>query len=173
MYTVGGELAGNRKSFYLPGEYCIVNVNREQTTAAFSATNRNDENNFSGGYVQASWIVTGETRRYNVESASYGAPRPAQPFSFSSGGWGALELKARYSFISLNDGEGAPGTALANGAVRGGEERIVGAGFNWYPNNNVRFMVDFLNVHVDRLNAAGLQIGKTYNVLGIRTQFAF
>ena len=34
-------------------------------------------------------------------------------------------------------------------------------------------MLDYQHVDIDRLNAAGAQVGQKYNALGLRSQFAF
>jgi len=180
FYAYGAELAGSYKNAYLQGEYYVVGLDRYAlTTKTASATNLNGTNEFSGWYVQGSWVVTGEDKPYKTESATYGSPKVTAPFDLNAGTFGALELKARYSFLDLNENDqaGSGGTlAAANGlAVRGGEQQVMGAGFNWYPNNNIRFMVDWMNVSVDKLssNTSNLQVGQNYNALGIRTQFAF
>ena len=67
---------------------------------------------FAGYYLQGSWILTGESRRYNAATGSFQNPRPMVPFS-SNGGFGALELAARYSRMNLNFVEGIEGTAAA------------------------------------------------------------
>jgi phosphate-selective porin OprO and OprP len=73
---------------------------------------------FQGGYAEATYVLTGETRPYKSASASYGGIEPANPFSLTGGGWGAWEIAARYSTIDLNDRLG-----LANG-VAGGRQTI-------------------------------------------------
>jgi len=180
FYAYGAELAGSYKNAYIQGEYYIVGVDRYKlSNTAVSNSNADGSNEFSGFYVQTSWIVTGEDKPYKTETATYGSPKVTAPFDLNAGTWGALELKARYSFLDLNENDqaGSGGTlAAANGlAVRGGEQQVMGAGFNWYPNNNIRFMVDWMNVSVDKLssNTSNLQVGQNYNALGIRTQFAF
>jgi phosphate-selective porin OprO/OprP len=52
---------------------------------------------FGGGYLTASWIVTGETRAYD---RSVGYARRVVP----SRRWGAIELVGRYSMIDTTDG---------------------------------------------------------------------
>jgi hypothetical protein len=37
---------------------------------------------FQGGYAEAAYLFTGETRTYNPASASYSPLAPANPFSF-------------------------------------------------------------------------------------------
>jgi phosphate-selective porin OprO/OprP len=57
--------------------------------------------------------------------------------------------------------------------VRGGEQRVIGAGLNWYMNNNVRWLFDYSHVSVDRLNASDLQAGQDFDVLAGRMQLTF
>jgi len=95
------------------------------------------------------------------------------PLSFGANQWGAWEVAARYSDLDLNWNEGLPGMACSaafTGCVRGGEEKIVTLGLNWYLSNNIRLMFDYLIVDVNRLNASGQQIGQTFNAVGTRLQ---
>ncbi len=144
--------------------------------------------NFSGYYVQASYVLSGENRRYNAQNGAFGAPRPAK---FVGGkddaaGLGSWEVAARYSVVDLNDNEGVAGGALPSGGVRGGRQEIWTAGLNWYLNQAVRLSADFQHVDVDRLSPggtafgagvatppAGAQIGQDFNVYAFRAQFSF
>ena len=45
--------------------------------------------NFDGWYVQASWVITGEAKKYRPERGAYGLPQPKDPFSIDRAGWGA------------------------------------------------------------------------------------
>ena len=94
---------------------------------------------FDGGYAEASYVLTGETHKYNSATASYGGIVPANPFSLTEGGWGAWEIAGRVSTMNLNDQ-----LATANG-VAGGRQTVFTAGLNWYVNRNVRFMFDYLH----------------------------
>ena len=171
--TLGFEAAVQMRNFYLEGEYQKLSVSRLDSTLA------NPE--FDGFYVQGSWVLTGEPRRYNPANGVFDAPSVAFPFNPSAGAWGAIELAARYSTIDLNFNEGAPGAAPAADAVRGGEQTIMDVGVNWYLNSVVRVMVHGQSVEIDRLspNAAtfntpvGAQIGQKYQALAARVQFAF
>jgi phosphate-selective porin OprO/OprP len=180
-YASGLEAAANYKNFFFQSEYFFYGIERRNSTA--------DDPTFSGFYAQASWVLTGETHRYSMATASYSAPKPMVPVD-SQGGFGAWELAARYSHVDLNFEEGAPGTAAPVGSVRGGEENIWTVGVNWYLNANLRASLDYYIVDVDRLNPAGpgnttpfgaspatppigVQIGQDYNAIAIRTQFAF
>ncbi|HEV8442983.1 MAG TPA: porin [Steroidobacteraceae bacterium] len=178
----GAELGANWKNLYLQGEHFWYDVTRP------ASGNLNDPS-FTGYYLQGSWILTGENRRYNPVTGSFQAPRAKTPFS-STGGFGALEIAARFSRMDLNFEEGLDGTAAIPGSVRGGDQQIWTFGVNWYPNPNIKVMLDYLLIDVNRLNPAGpgntqpfgptpntppdgAQIGQALDVIALRTQFSF
>lgn len=123
-----------------------------------------------------------------LDAAQYRAPRPFVPFD-GQGGRGAWELALRYSRTDLDSHSGAAGAAPPAEGVRGGVQSITTAGVNWYPNANLRFMLDVLHVNVKRLNPAGMgatpfgaapstpplgsQIGQNFNAFALRSQYSF
>ncbi|HLI66036.1 MAG TPA: porin [Caulobacteraceae bacterium] len=182
--SAGVEFAVQKQNFYLQSEYEQFNVGRTDPGLA-SPT-------FHGWYVEGSWMITGERRAYNKQTAAFDAPPVAHPFSWIGGGTGAFELAARYSDMDLNFDAGAPGTAPKADAIRGGEEQNWTVGLNWYPNSFLRFMLDYQNVRIQRLSPCGGpnaftnascaavwstpvggQIGQSYSAVALRTQFAF
>jgi phosphate-selective porin OprO/OprP len=182
VYSAGLEFGANWKSWYFQAENFWYGIERRAPTTL-------DDPSFGGWYAQASWILTGETRRYNVANGSFGAPRPFVPFTMN-GGRGAWELALRYSHTDLNDNEGIAGAACAAACIRGGEQNIWSFGINWFINPNIRIILDYLRVDVDRLNPAGpgnatpfgpapgtppigVQIGQDLNIYGLRSQFSF
>ncbi|MDB5436045.1 MAG: oprO, partial [Phenylobacterium sp.] len=124
---------------------------------------------------------------YNNQTAAFDAPPVAHPFSWGHGGWGAWELAARYSDSDLNFDPGSLGTLQTGSSIRGGEEKNFTAGVNWYWNSVARVMLDYQNVRIERLSPAnttaaasaiwftpvGANIGQSFNVWSVRTQFAF
>ena len=135
---------------------------------------------FNGWYVQGAWVLTGEPRPYNAAEARFDAPKMAYNFNPAAGTYGTIELVARYSDLDLNfhdcgAGHAIPTTAGAAcfDAIRGGEQKISSVGINWYLNPDIRFMLDYQHVDVDRLNNAGVQVGQTYNALTLRSQLTF
>lgn len=178
----GLEFGAQVRNFFVQAEHFWFDVKRRN--AAFT------DPGFSGGYVEGSWILTGEYRRHNMATGSFQNPRPYATFSPRNGGFGAFELAARWSVLDLDENAGAAGTAAVPGAIRGGEQSILTAGLNWYPNSNVKFLFNYQRVDIDRLNPAGpgnllpfspapatppvgAQIGQEYDVYSIRSQFAF
>jgi phosphate-selective porin OprO and OprP len=181
-YSAGVELGANWKNFYFQAENFWYGIERPDNVAL-------SDPSFGGYYAQASWMMTGQSRRYDVASGSFQAPRSFTPFSLG-GGIGAWELGLRYSHTDLDYREGAPGTAAMPDAVRGGEQNIWTLGVNWYLNPSFRLMLNYLHIDVDRLNPAGptnplpfgpspgtppvgVQIGQGLDVIALRSQFAF
>ncbi|HEX4710255.1 porin [Phenylobacterium sp.] len=176
--TLGAEFAAQRKNLLLQAEYQRLGVERSDGFA---------NPHFDGFHVQGIWNITGETRRYNIQTAAFDAPPVARPFNWGHGGWGAWEAGLRYSDSDLNFDPGSPGTFQTGSSIRGGEEKNITAGVNWYWNSLARVMFDFQNVRIERLSPAtsstaastiwftppGAQIGQTFNVWSVRTQFAF
>ncbi|HEV8015898.1 MAG TPA: porin, partial [Stellaceae bacterium] len=112
---------------------------------------------------------------------AYGAISPDHPFQFSTltqGSWGALELGARYSIVNLNSNytTGAATSASSN-AVAGGQQQVITLGANWYVNNNIRFMLDYLHGNISKPEGTagvtaplGSNVGLKFNAVALRTQ---
>lgn len=175
---VGAEFAAQHSNLLLQAEYDRLGVQRSDGLP---------DPHFDGYYVSASWLITGETRRYNNTTAAFDAPSIAHPFDWRGGGWGAWELAARYSDADLNYDAGVANTAQSASGIRGGDETNLSVGVNWYWNAFARLMFDYAHVKIDRLSPAtnatqastiwlvplGAQIGQNFNVWSVRTQFAF
>lgn len=88
---------------------------------------------FGGYYAQASWMITGESYKYSRSSGTTSGPRLKR-------GKGAVELAARYSDLDLDDPARDTGKASA-----------LTFGANWYLNENVRVMANY--VHSETRNS--------------------
>jgi phosphate-selective porin OprO and OprP len=91
----------------------------------------------NGAYVHATWFVTGENRfleRFGQHGTQFGRTTPFSNFHWTRGGWspGALELKARWSRLDLND-------------LDSGQYNDLTVGFNWYWNDRTRWMFDWIH----------------------------
>jgi phosphate-selective porin OprO/OprP len=183
--TVGAEVAAQKANFLVQAEYESFHVDRDDGTLAAP---RSDPS-FHGFYVEGLWTLTGESRKYNSQTAAFDAPPVAHPFNLSGGGWGAWELGFRYSDMNLNYQPGAPGTFQTGSSIRGGDEQNFNVSLSWFPVPVVRFLLDYQYVKLDRLSPAtsaanaasvwltpgvgGLQIGQHYSVIALRSQVAF
>lgn len=146
-----GDLAGvdrvNRlglESAWRSGPY---SVQAEWMQAAVERDHGRSDPDLDGWYVAGSWVLTGESRPY--AGGRFKGIEPARP-------QGAWEVTLRYSRIDLDDGD-----------VRGGRERNVTAGLNYYLGEHVRVMLNYIRVHSRRH-------GQTDdpNILLLRAQFA-
>src|SRR5215469_11261000 len=71
----GVELAGGWENLFAQGEYYHIDVDRSHLGS----------NGFNGGYLEASWTITGEHRKYIPAAGAYAGIIPDHPFSPWSG----------------------------------------------------------------------------------------
>ncbi|HEY1505085.1 MAG TPA: porin [Stellaceae bacterium] len=174
-HVVGAELAGGFGPLFAQAEYFHYGVDRQGLSTA----------DFDGGYLQASYTLTGEHRKYNPATGAYTGISPDHPFDlthFTEGAWGALELGARYSIVDLNSNySSGQVTSASSNAVAGGRQQVFTIGANWYVNNNIRFMLDYLHGKIDKPEGTagvagaplGSNVGLSYNAIALRTQVAW
>ncbi len=122
---VGLEANGLYGPFTVGGEYTHTWLDREGAG--------NSNLTFDGWYGEASWTITGESRKY--KTGKFYKVEPTRNFSFANGGLGAWELATRYAEADLN-----------SGTIRGGQMSNLTIALNWYVNNNIRFMADYNKV---------------------------
>ncbi len=89
-----GEAAAGYGPLFFQGEYFWYNVDRNLGLPSV---------HFTGWYAEASWTITGESRKYNPGAGAYAGIIPDRPFSLSHGDPGAWEIAARYSQVGLTD----------------------------------------------------------------------
>ncbi len=152
----GFETAGAYAGFYGQGGWFKFDL--ERRTAVPNPS-------FDGWYAVLTYSLTGEEHPYDPATASFRNLRPANPFG--SGGWGAWELKARYSDIDLDF---KPLTSAASGGIAGGRQDVWTLGVNWYPTNGLKFALDYDNISVNHVNAPGTDISS--NAIALRTQLS-
>lgn len=140
LSTTGVELMAILDSVRLQSEYLLMSLDGGLNDA-----------DFSGGYVQASWLVTGERYRY---SRSRGVPTAVRP----KGDWGALEFSVRYSMLDLEDG-----------LVSGGEQTQLTAAVSWYFNRQLRTSLNY-SLYDASPNSDG--IDEDGSILMFRFQYA-
>jgi phosphate-selective porin OprO/OprP len=115
---------------------------------------------FNGGYAQVAYMLTGENRSYDkrlgrLDTYYLGRRGPFTNAWFVKDengcldwGWGAWELAARWSYVDLNDG--VRGLNL----IQGGKMDGLTVGLNWYLNNNLKVMFEYVFDHRYALPAA-------------------
>jgi len=162
----GVEAAAQKQNLLIQGEYFDIAIDRRSPAAGVT------DPKFKAWYVEGSWVLTGEARRYNANNFAFDAPAITHPFDLKKRQWGAWELAARYSVADLNYHALA---ALAADRVRGGEQRITSIGINWFPNPVTKFSLGYYDVSIDRLDPAGgvAPLSQDYQVINLRSQYAF
>lgn len=159
--TYGVELGGIFGPLHVVGEAQMLNTN------AFSAGDRlegldstgtttvpSDDPGFFSWYVEAGYFLTGETRGY--KNGMWDRTKVLKPFS--KGGWGALQVNARYDFLDLatrdlrNGFSNNFGTGIftpSNNLGRGGTQTGYLASLIWIPEDYVRFLLQFSRAEVE------------------------
>lgn len=108
----------------LQGELLRADISRDDGLADYSA---------QGGYLAASWLLTGESRVYSAGNVAN--PKPANAY-------GAVELAARYSRLDLDDGP-----------VGGGRQHDWTFGANWYLTPYVKLQTNYVRLNATRNGA--------------------
>ena len=135
------ELAGAKESFKFQGEFFRAKWDRVS----------NENPVFKGFYMQASWILTGETFKY--AQGKFLRVRPQNPR-------GAWEAAVRFSIIDLNDQD-----------ITGGEEKNLTLAVNWYaPGNQFRVMSNLIFVRTDVWNVEDSE-DESPTIIQLRAQF--
>lgn len=111
---------------WLAAEYTSVNVDSPTI----------GDPTFGGYHVAANYMITGEHRGYNKRRAI--VRRVIPNHNFTSGGWGALALSARYSTLDLNDG-----------LIEGGEMDVSSLGITWYTQRASQFHLQWSRAHLE------------------------
>ena len=159
---LGLESALNLGAFHINGEYMRAGVGRVGTGNL----------DFDGGYVQASYLWTGEHHPWNRKTGTLGRLKPFENFfrvrdldGATKKGWGAWETALRFSWADLSDAD-----------VLGGEGYSWTLGLNWYWNPYARMQFNYINGNVSN-NEIGDDNGiggfGDYQVLGARIMVDF
>lgn len=150
---LGAEFSALRGPLSLDAEYIRTDINRSHGSSNPS---------FDGWYVQASYFLTGESRVYNPKVGHYEMPIPES--IVGEGGIGAWEIAARYSTLDLE-----------NSGIRGGKERNITLGINWWATQNIMFRANYVRAMTDP-NSNQVQFKgakEDINIFMVRAQLAF
>ena len=100
--------------------------------------NRTDTFTNTGYFAQASYFLTGE-------NASYSWVKPKHPFDPRNGGWGAWELAARISNVTMDRRQFQLGFANSQTSAKTATEFALGV--NWYLSSHVKWYFDYANTY--------------------------
>jgi phosphate-selective porin OprO and OprP len=114
---------------------------------------------FFGGYAEIGYFLTGDTLGY--KNGAVDRIKPAKPLG--KGGFGALQLNARYDYLDLVDA-----------GIIGGKQKAYGVSMLWIPTEYVRFIANYGHLKLD--DAAVLAAGSgdySADTFGLRAQIDF
>ena len=152
------ELAGAFGSLYLQSELGLAKLSQG---VAASKTVPNNQNVYaiSG---EATYYLTGESRGYDLDAATYTKPKPLHDY-------GAVELALGYNFIKNRDipagdttGVCKPALGTVTADITKCDVTFFTAGVNYYVNSNVQFALDY-DYGIYNIGAAGKDEPKAVN----------
>jgi len=147
--TYSLEAAGAFGSFFFQTEYANSTLGQLSGASDMDVTS---------GYLQMSFFLTGETKPYKKDRATFGTPKPI-------GEAGAWELAFRHDFIENTDLTGATGRP---------EVTQMTLGVNWYMNPNVRFMLNYSMGEEETVNTTtGVRRTRELDAIALRTQLSW
>ena len=146
---IGFEAAFKHGPFSLMGEHMRASVDRD---------NKGDLD-FDGSYVQASYVLTGESRSYKRKTGTWGGVTPES--IVGKNGWGAWEVATRFSNLDLTDDD-----------IIGGEEDNLSFSINWYLTPQIRFNANYVKV-LELERPGNLNDGNEPQLFKIRGQYDF
>lgn len=98
---------------------------------------------FTGGYAELGYYLTGESRGYR--GGRWDRTKVLHPFD--KGGWGALQINARFDYLKLSDQVGGT-TLAAPDYVNGGTQRAYEESVIWIPTDYLRFIAQYGHLDV-------------------------
>jgi len=98
---------------------------------------------FDSAFVNLGYFLTGESRSYSTSSGTFSRTRPATPVS--EGGFGAVEIAARYDYSDLNE-------------VAAGKLTTWTLGMNWYVEDHFRVMANYVTGEASVPGAAATDV---------------
>ena len=151
--SVNVEFATVWSNISVQSELYATSVNRIDADAAM----------LYGGYLYASYFLTGENRiyeRWGQHGAQFARNVPFTNFFLTPGGYGsgAVEAKARVSYLDFSN-------------VQAGQYTDFTVGFNWYWTERIRIMFDW--IHPMTTAQAQPYGGTTSDIIGTRFDFNF
>ncbi|WP_417498212.1 OprO/OprP family phosphate-selective porin [Maricaulis sp.] len=129
---IGLEAALVAGPFHAHGEYMTMSLDGPASSPRFNSA-----------FVNLGYFLTGESRSYSTSSGTFSRTRPATPLS--EGGFGALELAARYDYSDLNE-------------VSAGELTTWTLGMNWYVEDHFRVMANYVSGELSVPGAAATDV---------------
>ncbi len=139
------------------GEYVLANFDGE-------GFNRN----MTAWYTSLQWLVFGEQYSSMYTNGAFVGITPKNNFRYGQGGWGALELGARYTHFDASDFKAV---AIAANYTDVASEWTLGA--KWVLNPNAQVQLNYVNTRFGSPITVNGKADDQENAMDMRVQFAF
>jgi phosphate-selective porin OprO and OprP len=152
--------------FKLQGEWSQVTHDFD----AASAGTTSGSLDIDSWYAQAVWNITGESWADMYKDGVWKGLSPKKDFNPDGGSWGAWQVGLRYSNFEADDAYRSAGVA---GFLEADAWTL---GLNFYPNSNVRIMLNYVDTNFDKQVSPVAVNGKNVEdekALITRVQWAF
>lgn len=127
----------------LQGEYINMDIQNSSTNY-----------NFESWYLQSSWLITGESRRYKAKKATLSRIKPKH--AVTEGGLGAWEVALRMSYLDIADKD-----------EQESKETDYMLGINWYATSNLRVMANYVRAQLTQPDLS------SEDIVQVRMQYDF
>ncbi|MBI1732578.1 MAG: hypothetical protein HYR49_07385 [Gammaproteobacteria bacterium] len=133
---------------HFKAEYANMNVSRNVSVL--------DNVTLQAWSADVGFFLTGESKNLDIAKAQYGGIKPKS--IVGKGGIGAWEIALRYEQADYTDDD-----------ILGGETDLLTAGLNWYVNNTMRFMANYVTT-LDYDEPGGSDDNDEPNAFMVRSQ---
>ncbi len=135
----GLELYWDWGSTAFKGEYIVTQLD------GLKIGSQSNDFDLKGGYFSISHYLTGEKFKY--KNGQPGRTIPLNKFESGTSGWGAWQIGARWEFLEADQGLFDQG--YVDSTVYTDKTDGYTFGINWYPNEMVRFMLNYYHLEFD------------------------
>lgn len=149
-----------------------VKYQGEYIRANYDGTSFNYD--MSAWYASLQWLVTGEQYASMYKNGAFGGIAPKSNFRYGNGGWGAIELGARYTHFDASDfvvsnpvGVGQLKAGLTNEA----DAWTLGA--KWVLNPNAQIQLNYVRTNFDTPITLNGKTDDREDAMNMRVQFDF
>lgn len=142
----GSHLAKEKIKPNIGGDATLFGVEAAAIMGPFHAhaeymTEDGDLGDAHGGFVQAGFFITGETRKYKASAGKFDRTKPNKPLS--KGGIGGFEAVARYDTLDATGANDEQADAYT-------------VGLTWYPESHLRVKLNYTDSNADTFDADGV-----------------
>ena len=156
---VAGEAQYTRVDAYERGDRFPSGLSQFATTGTFLVPS--GDPSFFSAYGEVGYYLTGETRGY--KNGLWDRTKVLKPFS--KGGWGAVQVNARYDYLDLDSNKLKQGftnnfltgvSTTSNSLTRGGKQTGYLASLIWIPEDYFRVLINYAHAQIEGGPQAGV-----------------